>query len=321
MSGLDAFFQDRTQGERVIGTYLHPLGLFGEPDWKESYSCTEVIRRVRIDSCEVLITRMGGLFVQPPEELSDLYRGCDTPELSVSDLDAKLAFEETTADVLNLLICELALVGIVSEPASPVHINYGRLIDNHALVVAGSGAREMYLERSIGPSLALLANHWIGWPVHGESLLDEVAGLARTRILAAMSATLPSLVAGAYYNYSRRQPAEALMDAWIVAEQILDSMWTEYVSGLEGAKRKTRLEDSRTYSASVRIEVLRTAGVTDEDMYEDLHQARKARNDLAHRALIDKEAALQGMCAMRRLIKLVCGSSVAHSDASHGVNW
>jgi len=321
MSLLDAFVGDRTQGERVIGTYLYPLGLFGEPDWKESYSCTEVVRHVAIDPCEVLVTRMGGLFVQPPQELADPYGARYDSEAPMSDLEAKMAFEETTAEVFNLLICELALLGVVSEPASPVHINYGRLIDNHALVVAGSGAREMYLDRSIGPSLALLANHWIGWPIHGESLLDEVAGLARTRILAAMSATLPSLVPGAYYHYSRRQPAEALMDAWIVTEQILDSMWTEYTDAVKDGKRKQRLADSQTYSASVRIEVLHTAGVIDRDMYEDLHEARDARNRLAHRALIDLNAASQGMCAMRCLIELVCGTSVAHTDVSMGVNW
>jgi len=321
MSRLDVFFQDRTPGTRVIGTYVYPPSLFGEGLPQDGYECTEVLRRIRIDACDVVITRMGGLFVQPPGELSDPYSaGCDSDAL-MSDLQVKMAFEEATAGVFNLLICELALLGVVSEPASPVHINYGRLIDNHALVVVGSGAREMYLERSIGPSLALLSNHWIGWPTHGGSLVDEAARLPRTRILAAVSATIPSLVAGAYYHYSRRQPAEALMDAWIVTEQILDSMWTGYTDAAKDGKRKERLLDSRTYSASVRIEVLHTAGVIERDVYERLHEAREARNRLAHRSLIDVNAASQGMCAMRCLVQLLCGTAVAEADVSIGVNW
>ncbi len=321
MSLLDAFFGDRTQGERVIGTYLYPPSLFGAGFPRDGYQCTEVLRRIRIDACDVLVTRMGGLFIQPPEELSDLYHGCDTPDLAVSDLDDKLAFEETTAQAFNLLICELALLGVVSEPASPVHINYGWLIDNHALVLVASGGRELYLERSIGANTALIGNHWIGWPLRPESLLDEAAGLAHARVLAAISATLLSLVPGAYYYYSRRQPAEALMDAWIVAEQILDSMWTEYVHGVKGGKRKKRLRDWRTYSASVRIEVLYTTGVIDGEMYQELHHARGARNQLAHRALIDLTSASQGMGAMKRIIEFVCGTSVAHADVSVSVNW
>jgi len=321
MSLLDAFFGDRTQGERVIGTYLYPLGLFGEPDWKESYSCTEVLRRVAVGPCEVLVTRMGGLFVVPPRELTNVYGACYDSDAPMSDLEAKMAFEETTAEVFNLLICELALLGVVSEPASPVHINYGQLIDNHALVLAGSGGRELYLERSVGANWALFGNHWIGWPLRAESLLDEAARLARTRVLAAISAALPSLVAGAYYHYSRRQPAEALTDAWIVTEQILDSMWAAHVCAVDDGKRKERLNDSRTYSASVRIEVLHTACAIDKDAYEDLHEARLGRNQLAHRALIDLNAASQGMGAMKRLIELVCGTSVAHADVSMGVNW
>jgi hypothetical protein len=197
MSLLDAFFGDRTQGERVIGTYVYPLGFFGEPDWKESYSCTEVVRRTRIDRCEVLITRMGGLFVQPPQELTDPYCACYDSAGPMSDLETKMAFEESTAEVFNLLICELALLGVVSEPVSPVHISYGQLIENHALVLVGSGGRELYLERGVGANLALFGNHWGAWPLRSESLLDEAARLARTRVLASISATLSSLVPGA----------------------------------------------------------------------------------------------------------------------------
>lgn len=319
MSGLERFYKSRTAGERVIGTYLWPLRLFGAPDPRDPYWATEVIRSIRIGSHEVLVTRNSGLFVRPPDTFSDSYR--DNQIELRSDLEDKLSFEEEVAGSFNRLICELALMGVVSEPASPVHISYGQLIDDHALVTVASGGREIYQERSLFPSLALLRGDWLSWPIHPESAVDQAANQACTSYLGHISPSLPALVAGAYSLFSRRQLSEALMDSWIVSEQILDHLWEKYMLTVPDRARKKRLEDTRIFTATVRAEVLLTAGTIGLSIYQAIQKARKHRNDLAHRAKISLSNASECLHTMKALVELVCEREVAWPEVSTGVNW
>jgi hypothetical protein len=67
------------------------------------------------------------------------------------------------------------------------------------------------------------------------------------------------------------------------------------------------LNDARTYVASVRAEVLLTAGVLDQSTYEMTQKARKVRNDMAHRVEMDQaaaEACVTAMLAMLRRLGL-----------------
>lgn len=320
ISGLYRFFRDPSEGERVIGTYIYPVRLFGSPDFADASSATVVIRTITIGLHDILVTRMGGLFVRPPGTLSDC-RGPSGPHRSRVDTAAKLQYEEDVAGAFNRIICELALLGTVSEPASPVHIAHGQLVDGHAVVGSAPGGREVYLERTLGPYLTLLADHLRFWFVHPEDVLDQAAVQARTTVLASISDSLPALVPGAYYYLSRRQPAEAVMDSWIVTEQILDYLWQTYVSALLDHDRRERLSDSRTYTASVRTEVLHMAGVIDTSLYNAIHKARKHRNDLAHRAKITLSAAIDCLTTMKAAIEFVCNTSVAEPDVGTSVNW
>ncbi len=153
MPGLDDFFKGAAS-ELVISTYLYPYCLLGEPDFADPYSAVEVVERVASSSCEVLITRNGGLFVRPPASLTH------RADANVADIHKKIAFEDMTARLLNLVICEFTLHGVVSEPATAVHISAGRLIDDHALIISSGGGRENYLERSIQPALQLIQGTW-----------------------------------------------------------------------------------------------------------------------------------------------------------------
>lgn len=124
-------------GDRVIGTYLYPLRLFGFglPDPR---TFPEVIRTFDIGELQILVTRMSGLFVRPPGELPDIYRGA-RGDPTDSELHEKMHFEEKAALTFNTLICELALLGLISEPASPLHIEHAKLIDGHALIYRWNG--------------------------------------------------------------------------------------------------------------------------------------------------------------------------------------
>jgi len=262
---------------------------------------------------------MGGLFVQPPARFSH------DPILSepegTRELRRKLAFEERVAKAFTVFLCELSLRGSIVEPLSPVDIQVGQMVNRHALITsAGGGAGSLHL-RALEPSTALIQHNLDIWPMVPDSEIADAVSLDRTRPLMSISDSLPGFVVGAYYWYARRQLAEALVDGWVVVEQVLDNWWQTYTKGLTGKGRLDRLGDTRTYSAAVRIEVLLTAGVISAPLAEALHEARKSRNDVAHRASVTPARAKQALQTMKAVIDDIGGQSVATPVLYEGVSW
>jgi len=307
-TNLDRFFQAAHESAKVIGTYLYPYCIFGEPDWNDPYSAIEIIAKMQVNSSEVLITRNGGLFVQPATTLTD-------------ELEPKLIFQEMIAHEFNRIICELALHGIVSEPATPAHISQGALVDNHALIISAGGGREMYLERTLMPSIHLHKNLWQISKMQSVDVLNKVTKQQMSSQLEDISDNLPTFVASAYSLFSRHAYSEALLDSWIVVEQIIDWLWKEYLANINDRPRKDRLSDTRTYSASVRIETLFTTNKIPLSLYEIIHTARKHRNELAHRAKINLDMAQDSLSAMKQVIEFTCQTTVEPPLANVGVTW
>ena len=263
---------------------------------------------------------MSGLFVRPPADLSNPYsESADTPP--ADDLQAKIAFEEEASRLFNRVICEFCLGGIVSQPTSPVHVSYARLIDGHVLITGGGGGREYYEDRSSGPALDLIQARWLSWAHRPETFVHDAMPLRRAARLADISETLPEFVAGAYSLFSQRQINEALIDAWVVCEQLVDYLWQQYRGSLPDSSRRKRLGDSRTYSVAVRLELLKTVGVLPDALYEALNLARDHRNELVHRATADLKRTTSTIQAMTLALAHVLGEGVAHADVSTGVNW
>ena len=243
MFDFDEFFKraGQSQGIKVIGTYLYPHRLFGNPDWNNPYTATEVIKRVNVGKEEVLITCNGGLFMIPQD--------------NIIEFKDKLDFQVKAINTFNCLICEFALNGIVSEPATPAHISMGRLIEDHIVIMGAGGGHEIYLERTMEPLLHLIQGRWIMWPCYSLDKVEEVIKQKHISLLIDVSTNLPTPISSAYSLFSQRQNAEAMSDSWIVIEQILDSLWMKYISEINNPKQKERLEDTRTYTSAIRIEL------------------------------------------------------------------
>jgi hypothetical protein len=160
----------------------------------------------------------------------------------------------------------------------------GNLADGHCLINSGGGGREAYLERTIGPCTELIQSGlWRTHPLCAPDTAEMAAKQQRVGVLLAVSEHLPTVVLGAYSLSSRQQLGEALLDAWIAVEQILDYKWGQYVSGIEDSRRRERLGDTRTYTAAVRSEILLTAGRLSAAEYVAVTAARQERNAFAHR--------------------------------------
>jgi hypothetical protein len=313
-------------GEAVIGTYLYPYVLFGETT-NDPYDVMRVVKKIYIEKYEIIVSHNGGLFVQPPKDLvvsnlSDLLHEATTDEHN-KETKRKLQFQESVSISFNRLVCELALIGIVSEPITPAHISMGMLYDNRALIIRAGSGRERYLERSLFPMDQLTANKgsWLLSSFHELDILERAGEQNCTRLLVEVSEELPTLVSGAYSLFSKRHLSEALIDSWIVCEQFISHLWGKYIESLSDRTRIKRLKDTRTYSAAVCIEILHSVQIIPESIYIELNRARKHRNDLAHGAKITLSASETGLNAMRLMIEFFCNRTIAPPQISESVNW
>jgi len=304
------------EGDIVVGTYIYPYCLLTKPNVEDPFSITEVIQQIDTSQGKILVTRNGGLFIEPPAELAH------ADPVNEQAMQEKVAFEEKATKLFNLVICEYALHEIVSEPATQAHISAGRLVDGHAIVTSAIGGREIYFERTFMPLIQLLQGTWQMYHRFVDMQITvDVANLSCASHLAKISESLPALTAGAYSLFSQRQLSEALIDAWIVVEQIIDWLWDEHKNGISDADRKERLADPRTYTSAVRIELLHTIGVLDLGLYTNMTRARTHRNNLAHRATIRLDMASDTLMAMKSTIEFLCGTQVGAPSTSTAINW
>jgi hypothetical protein len=305
-----------------IGTYLYPLLFLAPPDSHGKSSGTEIIDTIASHEGEIVVTRMGGLFTPIPPAL--LGRVWTTEHHLVwNHLQAQLDFEQSTCRVFNLLACELCTWGRVVEPASPAFLAIGQISNGKLDVQQFEGAEVPYFDRILYPAAArrdddvfLVASLRTDPDVLGKS-----RSLATAKMLAEVSPSLPTFVAAAYSLYSQHRFAEAIIDAWIVCEQMIDGIWERFRKGINGRARQKRLDDNRTFSMAVRLELLFSEGLLREAQYEAFQVARKHRNDLAHRARIGAFAARETVNCLRMLLSDLAGREVADFPEPSGPMW
>lgn len=105
--------------------------------------------------------------------------------------------------------------------------------------------------------------------------------------------------------------AASLMMSWAPVERLIDVMWkNKYLPANMplSASRKDSLNDTRTFSAAVRLEILRATKLLDDNLAEKTASVRRARNNWMHGlAPIDERAATAGIDICSEWIKLVSG--------------
>ena len=109
-----------------------------------------------------------------------------------------------------------------------------------------------------------------------------------------------------------------LSNLWISVEQLIDFIWNykflidnEHHPSIEVPNRKRSLkEDTRTWSASVKQELLFQKNLIDEDILNRLSKARKIRNKLVHQGInIDEQSAKDILEVTIKLIKITASKS------------
>lgn len=114
-----------------------------------------------------------------------------------------------------------------------------------------------------------------------------------------------------YHNWN-----SALTYLWIVIEEVVDCLWTEKIIGCIGESdisknRISMLEDHRTYTTSVKQELLYQRNVIDSNLYSDLFQVRQARNKLIHEGkAINQDIATKVFICTEKILGIASGEVV-----------
>lgn len=115
-----------------------------------------------------------------------------------------------------------------------------------------------------------------------------------------------------YGNWS-----SALSNLWIVAEQLTDFLWeTEFLADASKnpdipSRLQSLRQDNRTYSASVKQEILFQLGIIPTDIYSELYLTRRARNKLVHEGnMADRKTAIGLYKAIKTLLSIASKQKV-----------
>lgn len=265
--------------------YLHPFRVV-ESDALAPWTCT--IEQVNSRSWDyaALHEMVGGLEV-----------GLPRPYHLVVSRDGALALppipelrsDHAAVEYLNRCLAALLLGGIYCEAITPDGLDIGSIINWRYIRSSRSGMSapnrfHNLIRYGSAPPIEAIALYQPR-TVTFESLVQAM------RVGLGVLNRLPA-VRGDYFlrgvtGIARRDWGTALANIWIVAEQVVSELWRRHVieptvADDNSRARRDQLTDSRTWTASARIEVLFQKGILSKETVIALSKARKARNDLSH---------------------------------------
>ncbi|MFZ0600257.1 MAG: hypothetical protein WAN05_02605 [Roseiarcus sp.] len=285
--------------------YLHPFRVVqadGQPTWNATI---DQINHRDWDYA-ALHEVVGGIDVglQSPYHLAVGRDGA----LALPPIDG-LRSTQAAVEFFNRCLAGLLLGGVYCEAINPDGLDLGSIIDwtyiraHRYGPAAANRFHEHVRYRQANPMEAIALVH------------PRQVGLAELQ--AAMKVGLRALdtvplVRGEYLlrgttGLARLDWGSSLANLWIVVEQLVAELWERKVVAptLEAdpfKARRSQLMDTRSWTASTRIEMLYQKGVINLDTIRALSKARKARNDLHHSGQHpspdDARAAYQGVTGL-----------------------
>ncbi len=217
--------------------------------------------------------------------------------------------DQAAVEFFNRCLAGLLIGGVYCEAITPDGLDMGSIIDWRYV-------------RSHRPGAAA-PNRFHEQVRHGKASTIEAIALYRprtismTKLTAAMKSGLDVLgrvkaMRGEYLlkgatGIARRDWGAALSNLWITAEQLTSELWSREVisptlSEDPSKSRRDQLCDSRTWTASARLEMLFQKGLLPLDTLKSLSAARRARNDLSHEGKHPSEDAsrnaYEGVCGL-----------------------
>lgn len=219
----------------------------------------------------------------------------------------------------NATLTEILIGGVYCEAVTPEDIAYGSLTHTGYARIYGSQR---------GPSLSfhLAARTKCIGPLDTMRLLNPATitveelhkSLRFGRELLGKLGEIPreQVLYGTTF-YVKNQWAESLIHMWTTTERIIELAWERYVvhaSKDVSKRRRAFLDDHRSWPVSSKLEVLFQKNLLPLNTYEMLDDARKARNEFAHKGIApSQDHASKALSACFELASL-CASGFERTD-------
>jgi len=195
-------------------------------------------------------------------------------------------------DIMNGVMCSLLLGGHHCEAIDSRDVVWGAILEDRAIWPTDFGNslnahRHSLLRMKLASNIdSIILSQPRNIRVGHFSKCYEKGGM----ILRALPHMSPTFLLRAATEMRYDNLTDGLSNLWIVTEQLTEVLWQKRFLGAaefhpdpDCPKRKQSLdEDSRTWSISVKQEILFQKAVIPEKTYRGIYIARKARNDLVH---------------------------------------
>lgn len=222
--------------------------------------------------------------------------------------------KEDAVNFFNRIICQLQLAGVMCEAIDQRDVVWGKLHEKNLIwpVELGESASS-HLHSKLRMRVAsnidaivlsnpqhIHVNDFLSSLSLGESILNTIENLTPTFLARGITEIR-------YKNWSL-----ALSNLWITVEQLTDHLWvSKFITNSNmhpdseiNGRIKAMKQDNRTWSSSVKQEMLFQVGVFDSFVFERLYPARQARNRLVHDGKEVSEIIVKDL--YRAIVKLIC---------------
>lgn len=233
----------------------------------------------------------------------------------------KFSGKERAVDFFNTLLCKLLIGGIFCEAIDRRDVVSGRLHDKKFIWPVDFGqSASTHLHSKLRMRLAgnidsiilsdpkfIRVSEFHKLINTGDSVLTKIPNLTPKFLIRGITEIK-------YKNWDL-----VLSNLWITVEQLIDFLWNYHFlkndnfhpsDAIDGRKSSFK-DDNRTWSTSVKQEILFQAKVIDEEIIYYLFPARKARNKLVHEGKSVSEVVANGLY---KAINLLISKSLNNSS-------
>lgn len=221
--------------------------------------------------------------------------------------------KEDAVIIFNRFVCQLQLAGVMCEAIDQRDVVWGKLHEKRLIWPVDLGeSASSHLHSKLRMRVAsnidtiilsnpqhIKVNDFLSSLNQGESVLKVIDNLT------------PSFLARGITDIRYRNWSLALSNLWITVEQLTDYLWkSKFISDSSmhpeneiNGRLKAMKQDNRTWSSSVKQEMLFQIGVFDDFVFERLYPARQARNRLVHDGKEVSEAIVKNL--FMAIVKLI----------------
>lgn len=281
-------------------TYLNPYRIIKNKDETIEYSLDEINSGKYNYS---ILCRIIGTIKSTYQGVEIEYVLCGDGAIAISMKNAVFTSNDLLL-IYNDFLCKLMIGGIYVEAVDNKDITSGKLYREKAIwpVNFGESASSqmharirMYLANNI-ETICLIGAAEKAINIEeissifnkGNEIIGQIKNLSTYYLIFGVTEMM-------HMNWSA-----ALSNLWIVTEQLIDYLWINFF--LNNKERDPQIpsrirslqQDNRTYSTSVKQEILYQTEVISREIYSSLYSVRRSRNKLVHEGImVSKEDAME----------------------------